>query len=108
MIVAGDFNQSVGDRHHYGGRELRQLLEAECAAADLSVLTGMAHKQVPLACPAIDHIAVAPPSGRSVLERGLAGWEGTWEGSGRLSDHSAVVVDVELQAQRPGAAPSRP
>jgi endonuclease/exonuclease/phosphatase family metal-dependent hydrolase len=107
LIVAGDFNQSLGDRHYYGGRALRQLLEAECASADLDVLTGLAHQQAPLAWPAIDHIAVAPRSGRWARARDLAGWEGAWEGPGRLSDHSAVAVAVELLASRPDAESSQ-
>ena len=39
-------------------RELRQLLEAECAAADLDVVTGLAHQHEQLAHPTTDHIAV--------------------------------------------------
>lgn len=103
LIVAGDFNQSLGDRHFYGGRELRQLLESECTSADLVVFTGLAHQQAPLTHPAIDHIAVAPPAGLSAHAQSVTGWHGEWEGPGRLSDHSAVEVTVELRA--PGSEP---
>jgi endonuclease/exonuclease/phosphatase family metal-dependent hydrolase len=99
LIVAGDLNQSLGDRHYYGGRELRQLVEDQCSAADLQVLTGLAHQQVPLAHPVIDHIALAPPAGSSARTQRLIGWEGGWEGPGRLSDHSAVGVSVEVTRQ---------
>ena len=78
LIVAGDFNQSLGDHHHYGGRELRQLLEAECATADLDVLTGLAHQQAPLAFPAIDNVAVAPRFGQCAHLRDITGWYGAW------------------------------
>ena len=101
LIVAGDFNQSLGDRHFYGGRELRELLEGQCASADLAVLSGLAHLQVPLAQPAIDHIAVAPPAGSSARAQTVTGWEGAWDGPGRLSDHSAVAVTVELGPPTP-------
>ena len=76
---------------------MRRLLEHECAEADLVVRTGSAHKQVPLLHPAIDHVAVAPPLGWTANVESVFGWEGTWEGPGRLSDHSAVglVLDVE-------------
>lgn len=105
LIVAGDFNQSLGERHYYGGRELRRLLEQECEAADLQVLTGLAHQQVPLAHPAIDHVAVAPARGLRAHLHNLTGWEGAWAGPGRLSDHSGVAVEVQLEPDRPGAAP---
>jgi hypothetical protein len=104
LIVAGDFNQSLGERHYYGGVELRKLLERQCAAADLEVLTGLTHQQVPLAHPPIDHVAVAPARGTRAHVHHVTGWEGAWSGRGRLSDHSAVVVDVQLEADRPGAA----
>lgn len=103
LIVAGDFNHSLGERHYYGGRELRRLLEQECAAADLDVLTGLTHQQVPLAHPAIDHVAIAPAWGQRVHLHHLTGWEGDWEGPGRLSDHSAVVVEVQLEPETPHA-----
>jgi endonuclease/exonuclease/phosphatase family metal-dependent hydrolase len=105
LVVAGDFNQSLGERHFYGGRELRRLLETECASADLAVLTGLAHRNVPLVNPAIDHIAVAPPAGFSVSADRVTGWEGAWEGPGRLSDHSAVAVSVAFSAGPPGKTP---
>lgn len=105
LMVAGDFNQSLGERHYYGGKELRRLLEQECTAAGLDVLTGLAHQQVPLAHPAIDHVAVAPAHGQRAHRNHLTGWEGAWEGPGRLSDHSAVVVEVQLEAEFSGTAP---
>lgn len=105
LVVAGDFNQSLGERHYYGGEELRRLLEQECAAAGLNVLTGLAHQQVPLDHPAIDHVAVAPAQGQRAHLNQLTGWEGTWEGPGRLSDHSAVVVELQFETELPGTAP---
>lgn len=105
LVVAGDFNQSLGERHHYGGSKLRQLLEENCAAADLDVLTGLAHQQVPLAHPPIDHVAVAPAQGQRAHLHRVAGWEGAGRGPGRLSEHSAVVVDVQLEPDDAGAVP---
>ncbi len=100
LVVAGDFNQSLGDRHYYGGRELRQLLEHQCTSAGLEVLTALAHQHVPLAHPAIDQVAVASPAGSSARALSVTGWEGAWEGPGRLSDHSAVGVTVELSPSK--------
>jgi len=96
IVVAGDFNQSLASRHYYGSRELRRLLEHQCAAAGLEVLTGLADERVPLSHPVIDHIAVSPGAGRSVSPGEVHGWEGSWDGAGRLSDHSGVVVSVDI------------
>jgi endonuclease/exonuclease/phosphatase family metal-dependent hydrolase len=106
LMVVGDFNQSLGERHYYGGQELRRLLEQMCAAAGVEVFTGLAHQQVPLAHPLIDHVAVAPAQGHRTHLNQLTGWEGAWEGPGRLSDHSAVVVEVQLEKELSGTAPS--
>jgi endonuclease/exonuclease/phosphatase family metal-dependent hydrolase len=96
LVVAGDFNQSLASSHYYGSRELRRLLEQHCDDAGLQVLTGSAHEQAQLAYPAIDHVAVSPREGRSVSVVDIGGWEGAWEGPGRLSDHSGVVVSVSI------------
>ena len=42
-------------------RQVRRLLEHDCAEADFVVRTGSACEPVPLLHPAIDHVAVAPP-----------------------------------------------
>lgn len=86
MIIAGDLNQSPGERDDYGDGELRSLLAKECQAADLNVLTSLAHMQVPPDQPVIDHVAVAPARGQRAHLHNEAGWEGAWERPGRLSD----------------------
>lgn len=101
LVVAGDFPQSLSDRQYYGSRELRRLLERECAEADLVVHTASAHEQIPLLHPAIDHIAVAPPLGWTANVDRVFGWAGTREGRGRLSDHSAVGVVLHVEPQMP-------
>ena len=106
LVVAGDFNQSLADRHYYGGREQRRLLETTCAQSDRLLLTRAAHEQVPLAHPAIDHIAVAPPAGKVVPVRHIFGWEGAWDRPGRLSDHSGVGVVLEVQDSKAADGPS--
>lgn len=85
-------------------RERRPARPSTCRGPDLEVLTGLTHQHVPLARPAVDHVAVAPAQGQRAELRALTGWEGAWEGPGRLSDHSAVVVDVELEPDGTPAA----
>ncbi|SDY99936.1 hypothetical protein SAMN05661080_05229 [Modestobacter sp. DSM 44400] len=95
FIVAGDLNQSLGAKHYYGTTAGRQLLRDSLKQADLTCFTDDEHlPQGLLQHPPIDHICAAAPVGH-VLERvDWVGWEGTWEGAGRLSDHSAVAVTL--------------
>ncbi len=95
LIVAGDLNQSLGAEHYYGTKAGRQLLRDCLEQADLTCFTDGEHlPQGLLKHPPIDHICAAPPSGHVLEGLNWVGWEGVWEGAGRLSDHSAVAVTL--------------
>lgn len=96
LVVAGDLNQSMASSHYYGSKELRRLLEEQCDAAGLEVLTGSAHHEAGLTHPLIDHVAISPRAGRSVRVADVGGWEVAHDGQGRLSDHSGIVVGVSI------------
>jgi endonuclease/exonuclease/phosphatase family metal-dependent hydrolase len=90
LCVAGDYNSDLAEAHVYGTRQGRALIEAGLTGAGLRCVT----RTVPgLADAPIDHVSVSGPGQAAVV----AAWEGTVDGE-RLSDHSAVVVDVRGQA----------
>lgn len=94
LCVAGDYNMELGGRPRaYGTARGRALLESGLAAAGLRCVTRTVDG---LARPPIDHISLRGP-GRTTIARA---WEGTIAGE-RLSDHSAVVVQVDGPATPP-------
>ncbi len=97
LIMAGDLNQSLGTTHYYGTSAGRKLLRDCLKQADLTCFTDDEHlPQGLLRHPPIDHICAAAPNGYVVEGMDWLGWEGAWEGSGRLSDHSAVAVTLRV------------
>lgn len=97
LFAAGDFNTDLGGAHYYGTKRGRAALVDGLRAADLVCLTST--DRVPdgwLGHPPIDHICVSAPlgAGASVVEA----WNGTTSDGVRLSDHSALVVELA----RPG------
>jgi hypothetical protein len=97
LIVAGDLNQSLGAEHYYGTNAGRQLLRDCLKQADLTCFTDGKHlPQGLLEHPPIDHICAAPPSAHVLEGTDWVGWEGAWEGAGRLSDHSAVALTLRV------------
>jgi hypothetical protein len=92
LCTAGDFNMTLGGRCTYGTMEGRRSLLEGLAASGLACVTRTEH--VPhgkLAHPHIDHICV--PDRWAAGSRVVEAWPGTIDGV-RLSDHSAVVVEV--------------
>jgi hypothetical protein len=92
LVVAGDFNMSLGGPRYYGTKLGKQLLEVGLTGAGLACVTRT--EDVPvglLGKPHIDHIAV--PAAWSSRSRVVAAWPGTIDGV-RLSDHSAIVVEI--------------
>ena len=93
VCAAGDFNTDVGGPHYYGTKRGRAALVEGLRAADLVCLTST--DRVPdgwLGHSPIDHICVSAPLsvGASVVEA----WNGTTSDGVRLSDHSALVVEL--------------
>jgi hypothetical protein len=94
LVVAGDLNHNLGGPHYYGTNQGRTQLRAALAAADLACLTeagNLAPGQ--LTHPPIDHVCVAPPSGRTLAST-AEGWEKTTADGVTLSDHSGVLARV--------------
>lgn len=97
LCVAGDYNTDLADSHIYGTKQGRALLESGLAAAGLRCAT---RTVATLADPPIDHVSVSG-AGRTAV---VAAWEGT-VGDEKLSDHSAVVVEVSGAAPVASTAP---
>lgn len=93
LCVAGDFDTDLGGAPYYGTKQGRAALVDGLRAADLVCLTST--DRVPsgtLAHPPIDHICVSASlaDGAAVVDA----WEGTTPDGTRLSDHSALVVEL--------------
>lgn len=93
LCAAGDFNTDLGGAHYYGTKRGRAALVDGLRAADLVCLTFT--DRVPdgwLEHPPIDHICVSAPLrvGAAVVDA----WDGTTSEGIRLSDHSALVVEL--------------
>jgi hypothetical protein len=88
LCVAGDLNMNLAGKHRYGTIKGRALLRDGFLRANLdcatSTVEGLSHAP-------IDHVVI--DSARCGGTRTVAAWEGTHDGI-RLSDHSAVVVEV--------------
>lgn len=92
MCVAGDFNIHVGGGAG-GTRNGQRLLQEGLSAVGLTCVTRT--NQVPagkLPTPHVDHICV--PERWAQRSRVVEAWPGT-VGGVRLSDHSAIVVQVD-------------
>lgn len=108
LCVAGDLNTTV-DAPGYGTRHGRTLLASALDAADLVCPTAGPAPTAHLAPPYhverafIDHVCVtrALAAGASIV----AAWEGTQRGV-RLSDHSAVVLEVPALGMTTARSPS--
>jgi hypothetical protein len=88
----------LGGPHYYGTKHGRELVALGLGAAGLACVTRTEH--VPpglLHHPNIDHIAV--PAAWAALSRVVGAWPGT-VGGVRLSDHGAVVVEIDDDSGR--------
>jgi hypothetical protein len=88
MCVAGDFNMTVGGR--IVRDEAKKILQDGLSAARLSCVT-RAERIPGMVKPLIDHICL--PEAWALRSRVVEAWSGTIDGV-RLSDHSAVVIEV--------------
>lgn len=96
LTVAGDLNMSLGGPRYYGTTNGRSLLTQAMQAVELFCATSF--ERVPagmLQHPAIDHILL--PSVLSGRASVATAWEGTVSDL-RLSDHSGLVVELDLSA----------
>ncbi len=92
-VVAGDFNQSLADRHYYGSRAQRAHLEAALAECVLVAMTAggrdpIARDSAPYAC--IDHICISESPGLEAAR--TFRWPDAATPDRRLSDHFGVGV----------------
>lgn len=95
LIVAGDFNQGLVDKHFYGSKKKRIVLESALNDCDLSLLTAGANDPIardsyPRAN--IDHICIASPLEWSVEK--TSRWPDTPQPVQRLSDHFGISVEL--------------
>jgi hypothetical protein len=102
LCVAGDFNTDLGGSHYYGTKRGRAALVDGLRAADLVCLTST--DRVPegwLRDPPIDHICVSAPLGEGAVV--VEAWDGTTPDGVRLSDHSALVVELASRKDSAGS-----
>lgn len=93
LIVAGDFNLSLGGKHYYGTQRARAVLREGLGALGLFCATEW--DRLPngaLTHSPIDHVAV--PVEWAGTTKVVSAWEGTDADGVKLSDHSGVVVEV--------------
>jgi endonuclease/exonuclease/phosphatase family metal-dependent hydrolase len=93
LCVAGDLNMNLGGPHYYGTRRGRETLRRGLAGAGLVCVTET--DRIPAALlrhPPIDHVCLSEriAGGARVVD----GWEGEDRDGVRLSDHSALMVEV--------------
>ena len=98
LIVAGDFNQSLVENHHYGSKEKRVILENALRDGDLLVLTGGPNDPInrdssPRAN--IDHICIASALEWSIKK--TQRWPDLAVPDKKLSDHFLVTTHLGLQ-----------
>lgn len=95
LVVAGDLNQDLGGAHYYGSRECRGILGTALSTADLTCLA-TTDRFAPgvLQHPPIDHVCAGPGHHKSLTSR-VHGWDNVIDGL-RLSDHSGVLVDLDV------------
>lgn len=94
LVVAGDLNMNLGGKHDYGTLRARSALRAGLAELGLSCVTEW--ERIPagmLQFSPIDHVVV--PAAWAARTRVVSAWEGDAGGT-RLSDHSGLVVQVQL------------
>ena len=92
ICVAGDFNIHIGGGL-CGTRKGQRLLHDGLSAAGLACVTGTDRiREGKLPKPHVDHICL--PEAWAQRSRVVEAWPGTVDGV-RLSDHSAVVVQVQ-------------
>lgn len=99
LVVAGDLNMNLGGPHYYGTARGRRALREGLAGVGLACATET--ECVPagaLRHPHIDHVVV--PAAWLPRSRVLSAWEGTTARGMRLSDHSGLVVEVDVTGMR--------
>jgi hypothetical protein len=87
-----NLNMNLGGKHFYGTKRGRDLLREGLRQSGLVCVTS--HERIPpgeLERPLIDHICL--PEAWAQRSKVVEAWPGT-VGGVRLSDHSAVVVEV--------------
>ena len=97
LIVAGDFNQSLVDRHYYGSKKKRVILEKILKECELSPLTSgkndpIARDSYPRAC--IDHICIASKENWGVEK--TSRWPDNPNPDLSLTDHFRVMLDLRI------------
>lgn len=94
FVAAGDFNQDLAERHYYGSKRQRLLLESALESAGLTALTGgdgdpIARDSSPCAC--IDHICISNEPTLPVKR--TTRWPDLPAPDKRISDHFGVAVE---------------
>lgn len=114
LVVAGDLNMSLGGKHYYGTKRGRAALQQGLAELGLACATEWARLPSGLLTHSpIDHVVV--PANWLPRTTVVDAWEGTDPAGQKLSDHSGLLVEVELQYPllppfrpfRPSGHPSR-
>ena len=97
LLIAGDFNQDLADKHYYGSRDGREALRASLSQNELICLT--ADDQDPLVDEpdraSIDHIVVSRDVGV-----GAIGYWPQGDLPRKLTDHYGVWADLGLETDR--------
>ena len=108
LLVCGDFNQDLSDKHYYGSAANRERLRAALELAGLKALTGGENDPVQTECPTracIDHICLSANAlWRAVGVRRFPQLDAPDK---RVSDHFGVVIELEpaIIGSQPATAP---
>lgn len=95
LVVAGDLNMNLGGKHYYGTARGRKALRQGLAELELACATE--YDRLPIGAlrhSPIDHVVV--PEAWLPRTRVVAAWEGRDAAGPRLSDHSGLVVEVDV------------
>ena len=95
LIVAGDLNQDLADKHFYGSNANRRLLKQALSACDLRAVAASSADPVPVHAPrrsSVDHICV-PIGATRWADATVGSWPETDWPLGNLSDHFGLFVE---------------
>ncbi len=100
-IIAGDFNQSLVDKHYYGSQKIRTKLEQTMEECNMKILTAgendpVSRETTNHAC--IDHICISESRFEHIYS--TKRWPEQNTPDKKLSDHFGIIVEVECKLKK--------
>jgi hypothetical protein len=87
ICIAGDFNQSRGDRGWYEEKEAYNMLTSALEDLNLQCVTAKSMKELELSRASVDHICLSEDFKSRIIS--VNGWEGE-----KMSDHNGIFVEL--------------